>query len=112
MYAIVETGGKQYRVAENTILDVEKIDLPTGEEVALDRVLLVSGEAGVTVGTPVVAGVRVICKVLGQDKTRKLLVFHYKPKKNQRRRYGHRQAYSRLRVERIEMAAGASPSGD
>jgi len=103
MYAIVETGGKQYRVAEKAIIDVEKLEAPVGEQVTLDRVLMVSREGAVSVGTPLVEGARVVCKVLGQDKARKILVFHYKAKKNERRRYGHRQPYSRLLVERIEI---------
>ncbi len=102
MYAIVETGGKQYRVAEKAIIDVEKLDAPVGEQVTLDRVLLLSGDDGVTVGKPLVEGAKVVCKVLGQDKLRKILVFRYKAKKNERKRFGHRQPYSRLLVEKIE----------
>lgn len=102
MYAIVETGGKQYRVAEKAIIDVEKVDAPVGEQVTLDRVLLLSGDDGVTVGKPLVEGAKVVCKVLGQDKLRKILVFRYKAKKNERKRFGHRQPYSRLLVEKIE----------
>jgi len=102
MYAIVETGGKQFRVAEKAIIDVEKVEAPVGETVTLDRVLMVNREGEVSVGNPVLENAKVVCKVLGQDKTRKVVVFRYKAKKNERKRYGHRQAYSRLLVERIE----------
>lgn len=102
MYAIVETGGKQFRVAEKAIIDVEKVEAPVGETVTLDRVLMVNREGEVSVGNPVLENAKVVCKVLAQDKTRKVVVFRYKAKKNERKRYGHRQAYSRLLVERIE----------
>ena len=104
MYAIVETGGKQYRVEEQATVDVERLPRAVGEEVALERVLLVEREGQLSVGNPVVPGARVVCRVVAQDRDRKIVVFKYKPKKNYRRKAGHRQAFSRLLVERIELA--------
>ncbi len=102
MYVVVETGGKQYRVAEGDIITVEKLDGEVGSTVELNKVLLVAKDGQVQVGKPLVEGARAIAKVLGQDKAKKILVFRYKPKKNIRRRYGHRQPFTRLLVEKIE----------
>lgn len=102
MYAIVETGGKQYRVAEGDVITVERLGAGEGEEVVLDRVLLVAGSDGIKVGTPVVEGAKVRATVTGVGKHRKILVFKYKPKKNYRRRYGHRQPYTQLKITKIE----------
>lgn len=102
MYAIVETGGKQYRVSEGSEIDIEKIDAEVGSQVELDRVLLVRKDGETRVGTPVVEGARVIGRVRRQDRGKKILVFKYKPKKRYRRRQGHRQAFTRVLVEKIE----------
>lgn len=102
MYAIVETGGKQYRVAEGESITVERLSAGEGEEVTLDRVLLVAREGGVKVGTPFVAGAKVTATVTEVGKHPKIFVFKYKPKKNYRRRYGHRQPYTRLKITKIE----------
>lgn len=101
MYAVVETGGKQYRVAEKDVLRVEKLEASAGDTVTLDRVLLVSGEGGVRIGAPYLEGVTVTARVLRQGKGRKIEGFTYKPKKNQRRRYGHRQLFTELLIESI-----------
>ncbi|MCL6430469.1 MAG: 50S ribosomal protein L21 [Anaerolineae bacterium] len=101
MYAIVETGGKQYRVAEGQVIDVEKLLAPEGATVSLGRVLMVADGGDVRVGTPVVEGARVEATVLDHAKGRKIRVFKYKPKIRYRRRAGHRQSYTRLRIERI-----------
>jgi large subunit ribosomal protein L21 len=101
MYAIVETGGKQYRVEEKAVIAVERLDAPVGETVELDRVLLVRTDGKVHVGKPLVRGAKVICRMLGQEKARKIVVFKYKAKKNYRRKTGHRQEHSRLLVEKI-----------
>lgn len=100
MYAVIECGGKQYRVQEGERIRVEKIKAEIGETVTLDKVLLLGGEKTV-VGTPFVAGAGVTCKVLNQDKDAKVFVFHYKAKKNIRKRYGHRQPFTELLVESI-----------
>ncbi len=102
MYAVVETGGKQYRMAPGDVLRVEKIGEP-GEEILFEQVLLLVRDDGtVAVGNPFVDGAKVRAKVAGHGKARKILVFKYKPKVNYRRRYGHRQPYAEVRVAAIE----------
>ncbi len=101
-YAIVETGGKQHRVAEGDTIYVEKLTAEPGEQVRLDRVLLVNREGELRVGAPTVEGAAVVARVSGHGKARKILVFKYRPKKRYRRRYGHRQPYTRLVIEKIE----------
>jgi large subunit ribosomal protein L21 len=101
MFAIIETGGKQYRAAENDVLRVEKLDANVGDEVTLDRVLMVSGDTGVRVGAPYVDGVTVTAKVVRQGKGRKIEGFTFKAKKNQRKRFGHRQLFTELVIRSI-----------
>lgn len=103
MYAVIETGGKQYRVKEGDTLRVERLLGEPGEILELDRVLLVRDGDDIKVGNPVLSGVRVSAKVLAQDKGRKILVFKYKPKKNYRKRYGHRQPYTEIQIQKIEV---------
>lgn len=102
MYAIVETGGKQYRVSEGETIRVEKLAAEVGQTVELDRILMVVGEGRVQVGRPVVEGAKAIAKVTGQDKGPKVLAFRYKAKKNVRVRKGHRQPFTALLIEKIE----------
>ena len=102
MYAVVQTGGKQYRAVPGEVIDVEKLPLEVGETVALDQVLLVVDGNTVAVGQPTVAGARVVAKVIGQRRHRKVLFFHYVPKKRERKRHGHRQPYTRLLIESIQ----------
>ena len=90
MYAIIATGGKQYRVSEGDVIYIEKIDADVDSTVSFD-VLLVGNEGDVKVGTPVVEGVKVEGKVVGQIRGEKIVVFKYKSKKNYRRKQGHRQ---------------------
>ncbi|GFN22574.1 50S ribosomal protein L21 [Moorellaceae bacterium AZ2] len=104
MYAIIETGGKQYRVSEGDVLKVEKLPVPEGETVVLDKVLAVQGDGGLQVGRPYLANARVIGKVEGHGKGEKIIVFKYKPKKNYRRKQGHRQPFTALRIEKIEVS--------
>jgi large subunit ribosomal protein L21 len=101
MYAVIETGGKQYRVSEGDAISVEKLPNQVGEKVEIERVLLISDEKGVTVGQPVVGGAKVVAKVESEGRGRKILVWKYRPKQRYRRRQGHRQAYTRLRIEKI-----------
>ena len=101
MYAIVETGGKQYQVEAGQIVDVERLQAEIGDVVELDQVLLVSGDDEVQVGQPRVEGARVRATVLRQDRGRKVIVFKYKPKERYRRKAGHRQSYTRLRIDEI-----------
>jgi large subunit ribosomal protein L21 len=101
MYAIVKTGGKQYKVAEGDVLFIEKLEADAGAEVTFDEVLFVSKEGGVVVGSPVVAGATVTAKVLKNGKAKKIIVFKYKSKKNYRRKQGHRQPYTQVQIEKI-----------
>lgn len=102
MYAIVETGGKQYRVSEGMTVQVEKLNGDLESTVELDKVLLVEDADGVRIGTPYVDGAKVTAQIVKQAKAPKILVFKYKAKKNYRKRYGHRQPYTSLRIEKIE----------
>ncbi len=101
MYAIVETGGKQFKVSEGMTLYVEKLDAVVGDTVTLDKVFLVEKDGEVTVGAPHVAGASVTASVVEHGKAKKILVFKYKSKKNYRRRQGHRQPYTKLKVNAI-----------
>lgn len=102
MYAIVETGGKQYKVSKGDVITVEKLDAEAGSEVALDKVLLVNDGTDLKIGTPLVDGAKVTAKVLSHGKAKKILVFKFKAKKNYRRRQGHRQPFTKLMIQEIE----------
>jgi len=101
MYAVVRTGGKQYRVAKNDVIKVEKLEAEVGSDVALDEVLLVGGEGEPRVGSPLVEGARVTAKVLDQAKADKVIIFKKKRRKNHRRKRGHRQPLTVLRITDI-----------
>ena len=100
MYAIIATGGKQYRVSEGDVIYIEKIDAAVDSTVSFD-VLLVGNEGDVKVGTPLVEGVKVEGKVVGQIRGEKIIVFKYKSKKNYRRKQGHRQPYTKVEITKI-----------
>lgn len=103
MYAIVETGGKQLRVEPGKVVRVEKLAAAEGDTVTFDRVLLVNnGKGKVEVGTPLVDGATVKGKVVEQGKYRKIIVFKYKNKTNYRRKYGHRQPFTAVKIEEIK----------
>jgi large subunit ribosomal protein L21 len=102
MYAVVATGGKQYRVEEGDVLRVEKLAGDVGSEIAFDKILLFSDGENVKIGRPDVDGVTVHGQIVAQDKSRKVLVFKYKRRKRYRRKQGHRQPYTAVRIERIE----------
>ena len=102
MYAVIKTGGKQYRVAEGDTIMVEKLAGEAGAEVVFDQVLMVVNDADVKVGKPVVEGAKVTGKVEAQGKEKKILVFKYKAKSNYRRRQGHRQPVTKVVIEKIE----------
>ena len=104
MYAVVRTGGKQYRVAAGDTVEVEKLDGAVGDVITLDDVLLVANGDSVTVGQPTVSGAAVTAKITGQYRGNKIRVFRYRPKKRIRVRRGHRQYLIRLQIESIEGA--------
>lgn len=101
MYAIVETGGKQYKVSPKDTFNVEKIEGNKGDEVILANVLFVEKMGEKKVGTPYVSGARVKVRILAQDKAKKIVVLKYKPKKKYRVKTGHRQPFTKLFVEEI-----------
>ncbi|MCF6460603.1 50S ribosomal protein L21 [Clostridium sp. Cult3] len=101
MYAVIETGGKQYKVQEGDTIFVEKIDSQEGDKIDFSKVLLVSKEDGLVVGKPFVEGANVEGTVLKQGKAKKIVVFKYKPKKNYKRKQGHRQPYTKVKIEKI-----------
>ncbi|WP_416197705.1 MAG: 50S ribosomal protein L21 [Sporanaerobacter sp.] len=101
MYAVIETGGKQYRVQEGDTIFVEKLNVNEGEKINFDKVLFISKEDNAEVGKPYVEGAKVEATVLEQGKARKVVVFKYKSKKDYRKRQGHRQPYTKVKIENI-----------
>ena len=101
MFAIFVTGGKQYKVAEGDVIFVEKLGVAEGEKVTFDKVLAVNGET-LNVGTPYVAGATVVANVVKNGKSKKIDVIKYKPKKNEKKKIGHRQDYTKIQIEKIE----------
>lgn len=102
MYAVIETGGKQYRVNQGDIIKVEKLTADVGETVDFDRVLLVGEGTDVKVGSPVVDGASVSGTVVEQDRHKKIIVFKMKRRKNYRRKQGHRQDYTGVLIDKIK----------
>lgn len=102
MYAVIAAGGKQYRVETGEILRVEKLEGDVGAEVAFDQVLMLGGGEDVQIGRPVVAGASVKARIVEQGKHRKVLVFKYKRRKRYRRKQGHRQLFTAVRIDAIE----------
>jgi large subunit ribosomal protein L21 len=105
MFAVVKTGGKQYRVAEGDVIKVEKLDGEAGKSITLDEVLMVGDAKGIKVGEPLVKGAKVTAEVLEQKKDKKITVFKKKRRHNYRRKVGHRQEITVLRVTKIAGAA-------
>ena len=101
MYAVVQTGGKQYRVSLGDVINVEKLNVEVGQKVVLDGVIALSGDGETIVGKPFVDGASVECEVLGQGKAKKLIIYKYKAKKDYRKKQGHRQPYTQLKVTNI-----------
>ena len=100
MYAVIKTGGKQYRVQKDDVIYVEKLDAKEGDAVTFE-VLMLGKDDGVVIGTPVVEGAKVEGEVLGQVKSAKVVVYKYKSKKNERRKQGHRQPYTKVKITEI-----------
>jgi len=101
VYAVIKTGGKQYRVQQGDVIFVEKLNAQADEAVTFDEVLLVGEGDQSQIGTPVVAGAKVEGKVLSQVKSRKIVVYKYKAKKNERKKQGHRQPYTKVEITAI-----------
>ncbi len=101
MYAVIETGGKQHKVAEGEVLKIEKLDAEVGADVTFDKVMMVKNDDQVTVGQPYVEHASVTAEVLEQGKDKKVIVFKYKRKKNYQRKKGHRQLYTAVRIKTI-----------
>ncbi len=101
MYAIIQTGGKQYKVAENEIVKVEKLDAEVGSKIDLEVLMLVDGEK-ITTGNPTVKDAKVVAEVVEHGKGDKIVVFKYKAKKNYRRKQGHRQPYTALKIVSVK----------
>ena len=104
MYAIIESCGKQYKVTEGDVVFFEKLDAEEGKKVTFDNVILVSNEGKVQIGNPYVKGVKVEGKVISHGKGKKIIVFKMKPKKNYRRKQGHRQPYTKVEITSIKTA--------
>ncbi len=102
MYAVIKTGGKQYKVAKGDSVFVEKLEVKPGDEVTFDEVILVNDGKSTKIGTPVVEGAKVVAKVEKQGKEKKVVTFKYKPKKHSHTKYGHRQPYTKVTIESIE----------
>lgn len=102
MYAIIQTGGKQYRVAEGDTLRVEKLTANQGDTIVLDKVLLVASDQGVKVGKPLVSGATVTAKVVGHDRAKKIIIFKFRRRKNYHRKQGHRQPLTTLQITGIK----------
>ncbi len=103
MYAIIETGGKQVKVAEGDVIHCDLLTEEAGKDVTFDKVVLASDGANVKVGAPTVAGATVTGTVLGHGKDKKILVFRYKPKKRVRKLNGHRQPYAEVKITKISL---------
>ena len=101
MYAIIETGGKQYKVSEGDLVFVEKLDVEAGSDVTIDKVLVVANGDDVKVGAPYVEGATVTASAVKNGKEKKLMVYKYKPKKGYHKKQGHRQPYTKLEIKKI-----------
>ena len=99
MYAVIETGGKQYRVAEGDVIEVESLPVEEGKEVEIERVLMIGGDEGVKVGAPLVEGAKVTATVTKHGRGKKIIV--YKHKQNYHKKQGHRQNFTRLQIDKI-----------
>ncbi len=103
MYAIIETGGKQYKVSEGDVIKVEKLAVEAGTAYAFDKVLVVSGDDGISVGAPYVEGAKVAATVIGDGKAKKVIIYKYKSKKGFHKKKGHRQPYTMLKIDSIAL---------
>jgi large subunit ribosomal protein L21 len=112
MYAVIKTGGKQYRVAPADVIEIERLSGAKGDTVAFDQVLMVGGEAGVTVGAPLIDGASVAGEIVDQTRGDKILVFKKRRRQNSKRSHGHRQDHTRVRIKEILTASSAPATAD
>ena len=110
MYAVIDACGRQYKVAEGDLVFVEKLEANEGEKVTFDQVLLISDDGKVKVGNPTIKNAKVEATVVKQGKGSKIVVFKYKAKKNERKKQGHRQPYTQVKIEKISARASAKKS--
>ena len=101
MYAIIETGGKQYRVQEGDTLFIEKLPVEADSEVVFDKVIAVGNDGDLKIGAPIVEGAKVVAKAIKNGKSKKVTVFTYRPKKDSKRKMGHRQPYTKVEITSI-----------
>lgn len=101
MYAVIETGGKQYKVETGDVIYIEKLDVEANSDITFDKVLAVGTDDGIKVGAPYVDGASVAAKAVKNGKAKKITVFTYKPKKNEKRKMGHRQPYTKVEIGAI-----------
>jgi len=101
VFAVIETGGKQYKVNEGDIIFVEKLGVEEGATVTFDKVIAVSGSEGLVIGTPYVTGAKVTANVVRNGKDKKIIIFKYKSKKNEKKKQGHRQPYTKVQITTI-----------
>jgi len=101
MYAIIETGGKQFKVSEGDVLRVEKLGVDAGTDFVFDKVIAVSDGTSLSVGAPYVAGANVKASVLGDGRAKKVVIYKYKPKKGYHKKKGHRQPFTQVKIEKI-----------
>ena len=102
MYAVIETGGKQYQVKEGDVVFIEKLAVEADETVTFDKIVAVGTDEGIRIGTPYVDGASVEAKVIKNGKAKKITVFTYKPKKGEKKKQGHRQPYTQVKIEAIK----------
>ena len=106
MFAVIEAGGKQYKVAKNDVISVEKMDVKPGAEIKINKVLLAKEGNSVQVGSPYVKGSHVVCEVVRQAREAKVIAFKYKRRKSEKKKIGHRRDVTVLKVKEIEIAKG------
>ena len=112
MYAVIEACGKQYKVTKGDVVFFEKLDVEEGKKVTFDKVVLVSDEGKIEIGTPYVKGMKVEGKVVAHGKGKKIVVFKYKAKKNYRRKQGHRQPYTKVEITAIKAPAAKKETAE
>ena len=101
MFAVIKTGGKQYKVSEGDVIFIEKLGLEADESYTFTEILAVGSDDGITVGAPYVSGAAVTAKAIKEGRSKKIIVYKYKPKKGYHKKQGHRQSYTKVQIEKI-----------